>query len=51
MIMCYDEVRETLQTLMIHTATEVDEQMRLLQELSGKTLPAVWGAFRVTALV
>jgi len=49
MIMCYDEVRDVLQTLNILTASEVDEQTRLLRELSGQTLPAVWGAFRVTA--
>ena len=49
MIMCYEEVRDTLQTHKIHTAAEVDEQVQLLQELSGKALPAVWGAFCVTA--
>ena len=49
MIMCYDEVRDSLQALNIHTGAEVDEQVRLLQGLSGQTLPAVWGAFRVTA--
>jgi hypothetical protein len=49
MIMCYDEVRDVLQTLHILTAAEVDEQVRLLSGMMGKSLPAVWGAFRVTA--
>jgi ubiquinone/menaquinone biosynthesis C-methylase UbiE len=49
MIMCYDEVRDVLQSLNILTTVEVDEQVRLLGGMSGKTLPAVWGAFRVTA--
>lgn len=47
MTMCYDEVREALQTLGIQTAAEIDEQVRLLRALSGEPLPAVWGAFRV----
>ena len=47
MIMCYDEVRDMLQSLNIMTQVEVDEQLRLLRELSTDQLPAVWGAFRV----
>ena len=49
MIMCYDEVRDVLQTLQILSAAEVDEQVRLLSGMTGQSLPAVWGAFRVTA--
>jgi ubiquinone/menaquinone biosynthesis C-methylase UbiE len=49
MIMCYDEVRDVLQTLNILTVAEVDEQVRLLSGMTGRSLPAVWGAFRVKA--
>jgi hypothetical protein len=47
MVMFYDEVRDTLQSLGIATAAQIDEQKRALQALSGKSLPAVWGIFRV----
>ena len=47
MMMCYDEVRDALQSLSILTPAEVDEQKRMLRELSIDQLPAVWGAFRV----
>jgi ubiquinone/menaquinone biosynthesis C-methylase UbiE len=50
MMMCYEEVRDMLQTIGIHTREEVDEQLRLLRAMSGKDMPAVWGAFRVTAV-
>lgn len=51
MMMCYDEVRDTLQSLGIMTPAEVDEQKRLLGELAADQLPAVWGAFRVVGEV
>ena len=51
MTMCYDEVRDTLQELGIQSAAEIDEQIRLLNGLSGEQLPAVWGAFRVVGTV
>jgi ubiquinone/menaquinone biosynthesis C-methylase UbiE len=49
MVMFYDEVRDALQSLGIATAARIDEQKRALQALSGRTLPAVWGVFRVAA--
>jgi ubiquinone/menaquinone biosynthesis C-methylase UbiE len=49
MVMFYDEVRDALESLGIATAAQIDEQMRALQALAGKSLPAVWGVFRVTA--
>ena len=51
MVMCYDEVRDTLQSLGIQTTAEVDEQVRLLRGLIPEKLPAVWGAFRVVGEV
>ncbi len=51
MMMCYDEVRDTLQSLSILKPAEVDEQLRLLRGLSTNQLPAVWGAFRVVGEV
>ena len=51
MVMFYDEVRETLQSLGILTLAEVEKQQQLLQKLKLDSLPAVWGLFRVTALV
>jgi len=49
MVMFYEEVRDTLQSLGIATAAHIDEQKRALQALAGKSLPAVWGIFRVAA--
>jgi hypothetical protein len=49
MVMFYDEVRDALQALGIAAAAEIDEQQRVLQSLTGRPLPAVWGVFRVTA--
>jgi SAM-dependent methyltransferase len=49
MVMCYEEVRDTLATLGILTTAEVDEQMRLLRALPAASLPPVWGIFRVAA--
>jgi hypothetical protein len=48
MTMCYEEVRDTLQTQGIMTRAAVDEQVALLRNLPVEGLPAVWGAFRVT---
>jgi ubiquinone/menaquinone biosynthesis C-methylase UbiE len=50
MVMFYDEVRDALQSLGIATAAQIDEQQRALQALLGKSLPAVWGIFRVNAV-
>lgn len=50
MAMCYDEIRDVVQTLGILTAAEVDEQQRLLRALPPGPLPAVWGVFRVTGV-
>jgi ubiquinone/menaquinone biosynthesis C-methylase UbiE len=47
MVMCYDEVRDTLQTHGIMMPAAVEEQVALLQKLPTEGLPAVWGAFRV----
>jgi len=47
MVMCYEEVRETIAALGILTPAEVDEQTRLLQKLPLDALPSVWGVFRV----
>jgi ubiquinone/menaquinone biosynthesis C-methylase UbiE len=49
MVMFYDEVRDALQSLGIATAAQIEEQQRALQALAGKSLPAVWGVFRVAA--
>lgn len=49
MVMFYDEVRDTLQTLGILTTAEIETQQRLLQALPTESLPAVWGLYRVTA--
>jgi hypothetical protein len=51
MLMFYDEVRDRLGVLGIFTATEVEEQQRLLRELSPASLPAAWGIYRVSATV
>jgi hypothetical protein len=51
MVMFYDEVRDTLQSLGILTVAEVMEQQQLLQSLAVDSLPAVWGLFRVTCEV
>jgi hypothetical protein len=51
MVMFYDEVRETLQSLGILTVAEVEKQQQLLQKLKPESLPVAWGLFRVTALV
>ncbi|HEV3386462.1 MAG TPA: methyltransferase [Gemmata sp.] len=51
MVMFYDEVRDTLQSLGILNMDEVVEQQRLLRTLAVDSLPAVWGLFRVTAEV
>jgi len=52
MVMFYEEVRGTLDTLGILSAAEVDTQARLLRELpTGTTFPAVWGVHRVSAVV
>jgi len=45
----YDEVRDTYASLGIISATEQDEQKRLLAALVPGDLPAVWGLHRVTA--
>lgn len=47
MLMFYNEVRDRLQEYGILTAAEVDRQQELLRGLSGATLPAVWGIYRV----
>lgn len=48
MVMCYDEIRDPLQSLGIMTPAEVAEQQRLLAALPlNNALPAVWGVFRV----
>jgi ubiquinone/menaquinone biosynthesis C-methylase UbiE len=49
LVMFYDEVRDTLGNLKILMSSEVDEQQRLLRELSGFPLPAAWGAHVVAA--
>jgi SAM-dependent methyltransferase len=49
MVMFYDEVRDTLQTLGILTSSETIEQQSLLQNLKTDAIPPVWGLFRVTA--
>lgn len=51
MVMFYDEVRETLDSLSILTRSEVDEQQQLLRSLSMESLPPVWGLYHVTAEV
>ena len=50
MVMCYDEVRDVLQTLALYTAAEIEMQVGLLKSLAGQALPPVWGAFRVTSI-
>ncbi len=50
MQMIYDEVRDTLVSLNILTAAEIDEQKKLLAKL-GWGRPPVWGLHQVTALV
>lgn len=49
MVMFYDEVRDTLQSLGILAAAETAAQQQALQALPIQSLPAVWGLFRVTA--
>jgi hypothetical protein len=51
MLMFYDEVRDRLQALGILTASEIDQQQRLLRELSPEALPAAWGIYRVVCEV
>lgn len=51
MVMFYDEVNETLQSLGIMSTREVAEQQELLRNLKPDSLPPVWGLFRVTAAV
>jgi ubiquinone/menaquinone biosynthesis C-methylase UbiE len=48
MLMFYDEVRDTLVSLGILTAAEIDTQKQLLVGLSTEGLPPVWGVHRVT---
>lgn len=48
MLMVYDEVRDQLAALGILSATQVEEQQRLLRALPAAGLPAVWGMHRVT---
>jgi len=50
-LMFYDEVRDTLQSLGIMTVAEVTVQQEVLRKLPTGSLPAVWGLFRVTAEV
>jgi ubiquinone/menaquinone biosynthesis C-methylase UbiE len=47
MLMFFDEVRDRLESLGILTGAEIDEQQRLLRDLSVESLPAAWGIFRV----
>jgi ubiquinone/menaquinone biosynthesis C-methylase UbiE len=48
MLMFFDEVRDRLIALGILTGEAIDEQQRLLRAmLTGPTLPAAWGIFRV----
>jgi hypothetical protein len=47
MLMFYDEVRERLQELGILTTAEVEDQKRLLRELSCEALPPAWGTYRI----
>jgi hypothetical protein len=49
MVMCYDELRDALVAQNIMSAHEVDEEARRLKALPADSLPAVWGAFRVSA--
>jgi ubiquinone/menaquinone biosynthesis C-methylase UbiE len=49
MLMFYDEVKTRLEALGILTASEVEEQQRLLKALTPGTLPAAWGIHRVVA--
>jgi ubiquinone/menaquinone biosynthesis C-methylase UbiE len=51
MLMFYDEVRDTLDSLGILSATQVAEQQELLRALPVNSLPAVWGLFGVAAIV
>ncbi|HEX3149012.1 MAG TPA: methyltransferase domain-containing protein [Gemmataceae bacterium] len=49
LVMFYDEVRDTLGNLKIQTSSQVDEQQRLLRDLSEFPLPAAWGAHVIAA--
>lgn len=51
MRMFYDEVRDRLESLDILTASEIEEQQRLLSNLRPEGLPAVWGIHRVACQV
>jgi SAM-dependent methyltransferase len=51
MVMFYDEVRDTLDSLGILSCKEVQRQQQLLQSLPVENLPAVWGLYKVTAEV
>ncbi len=51
MLMFYDEVRDRLAGLHILSPAEIEEQQRLLRALPpGRTLPAAWAIYRVTAV-
>jgi ubiquinone/menaquinone biosynthesis C-methylase UbiE len=47
MVMFYDEVRDTLQSMGILTSEEIDRQQDMLRALPAGPLPAVWGIDRV----
>jgi ubiquinone/menaquinone biosynthesis C-methylase UbiE len=51
MVMFYDEVRDRLQAARILTASQIDEQKRLLTALRSQSLPAAWGIYRVACEV
>ena len=45
------EVRDRLQAARILTASQIDEQKRLLTALRSQSLPAAWGIYRVACEV
>jgi ubiquinone/menaquinone biosynthesis C-methylase UbiE len=51
MLLFYEEVGDRLQALNILTATQIEEQQRLLRELPADQLVAPWGMFRATCEV
>jgi ubiquinone/menaquinone biosynthesis C-methylase UbiE len=51
MLMFYDEVRATLETLGIMSEKEVERQQEQLRQLRSKDLPPAWGNFWVAAEV
>ncbi|HEY3963856.1 MAG TPA: methyltransferase [Planctomycetaceae bacterium] len=51
LLLYYDEIRDNYLKLGIMTSAEIDEQKRRLRALPVGNLPAVWGVYRVSAVV